>query len=67
MGLAKLRLDRFVCIDAANGVVTANPIRMSLGGCPRTRKIIVFENLTLYKSVVYKQDFLKIVYSRTAS
>ena len=38
-----------------------------LGGCPRTRKIIVFENLTLYKSVVYEQDFLKIVYSRTAS
>ena len=39
----------------------------SLGGCPRTRKIIVFENLTLYKSIVYKQYFLKIVYSRTAS
>ena len=38
-----------------------------LGGCPRTRKIIVFKNLTLYKSIVYKQDFLKIVYSRTAS
>ncbi len=38
-----------------------------LGGCPRTRKIIVFENLTLYKSIVYKQDFFKIVYSRTAS
>ena len=41
--------------------------KKSLGGCPRTRKIIVFENLTLYKSIVYKQDFFKIVYSRTAS
>ena len=38
-----------------------------LGGCPRTRKIIVFENLNLYKSIVYKQDFLKKVDSRTAS
>ena len=26
-----------------------------------------FENLNLYKSIVYKQDFLKKVYSRTAS
>ena len=38
-----------------------------LGGCPRTRKIIVFENLNLYKSIVYKIYFLKKVYSRTAS
>ena len=41
--------------------------RRDLGGCPRTRKIIVFENLNLYKSIVYKQDFLKKVYSWTAS
>ena len=38
-----------------------------LEGCPRTRKIIVYEKLNLYKSIVYKQDFLKKFYSRTAS
>ena len=41
--------------------------RKSLGGCPRTRQIIVYEKLNLYKSIVYKQDFLKKFYSRTAS
>ena len=29
MGLAKLRLDGFVSIDAGNGVLTTRPIRMS--------------------------------------